>query len=97
MAVILDIPGDKRRFVAGMYWRHEDRKPSRQSLLDGARKKDWWVVVRRTKSRSYQSGFCPPILNGKGKPLKGNHVSLAASIAEVLQEPWLGIFDLGNG
>ncbi len=98
MAAILDIPGDKRRFVAGMYWRHEDRKPVRRSLLDGARKKDWWVVVRRTQNRTYQSGFCPPILGDKGKPgLPRNTVSLAASIAEVLQEPWLGLFDLGDG
>lgn len=97
MAAILDIAGNKRRFVAGMYWRHEDRKPSRRALVDGARKKDWWIVVRRTQNRTYQSGFCPPILNDRGRALTGNKVSLAASVAEVLQEPWLGLFDLGDG
>lgn len=97
MAAILQIPGDKRRFVMGLYWRHEDRKPARKQLLEGAQGRDTWVTVRRTMSRTLQSGFCAPILNDKGKPVSGKVVSLAATVAEVLQEPWLGVFDLGNG
>ncbi|MDA8153084.1 MAG: type 4b pilus protein PilO2 [Acidithiobacillus sp.] len=97
MATIIQIPGDKRLFVAGMYWRHEDRKPNRKRLLEGAQDRDYWTSVRRTISRTTQSGFCAPILNERGKPVSGEAVSLAATVAEVLQEPWLGVFDLGNG
>ncbi|MHB1630933.1 MAG: type 4b pilus protein PilO2 [Acidithiobacillus sp.] len=96
MTSIIQIPGDKRLLVAGMYWRHEDRKPNRKRLLEGAQERDYWTTVRRTASRSTQSGFCEPLLNEKGRPLKGKAVSLAATVAEVLQEPWLGLFDIGN-
>lgn len=96
-AAIIRLPGDKRLFVAGMYWRHEDRMPGRQQLLRGARGRDFWTTVRRTANRSVQSGFCAPVLDAQGKPQKGKLVSLAATVAEVLQEPWLGIFDLGDG
>jgi hypothetical protein len=97
MATIIQIPGDKRLFVAGMYWRHEDRKPNRKRLLEGTQDRDFWTTVRRTVNRTTQSGFCSPILNERGKPISGKSVSLAATLAEVLQEPWLGVFDLGNG
>ncbi|AEK57818.1 conserved hypothetical protein [Acidithiobacillus caldus SM-1] len=108
MPVLLKIPGDKRVFAAGLYWRHEDRKPSRKDLLAGSRGTDFWVVQRRTKSRSLQSGFTRPLLGSdfllgapkrlaQDKPYKGRVYSLAAAVADVIQEPWLGIFDLGNG
>ncbi|WP_248885911.1 type 4b pilus protein PilO2 [Acidithiobacillus acidisediminis] len=108
MPGLIKIPGDKRVFVAGMYWRHEDRKPSRKTLLAGARGTDFWVAQRRTKSRSLQSGFSRPLTGadfltegGKkaalNKVYRGTAYSLAAAMADVLQEPWLGIFDLGNG
>ncbi|AIA55733.1 type 4b pilus protein PilO2 [Acidithiobacillus caldus] len=108
MPVLLKIPGDKRVFAAGLYWRHEDRKPSRKDLLAGSRGKDFWVVQRRTQSRSLQSGFSRPLLGSDflvGAPKKlplerayrGTVYSLAAAVADVIQEPWLGIFDLGNG
>lgn len=97
MAAIIRIPGDKRLFVAGMYWRHEDRKPNRKRLLEGTQDQDYWTTVRRTINRTTQSGFCSPILNERGKPISGKTVSLAATLAEVLQEPWLGVFDLGKG
>ncbi|MGK9453014.1 type 4b pilus protein PilO2 [Acidithiobacillus caldus] len=108
MPVLLKTPGDKRVFAAGLYWRHEDRKPSRKDLLAGSRGTDFWVVQRRTKSRSLQSGFTRPLLGSdfllgapkrlaQDKPYKGRVYSLAAAVADVIQEPWLGIFDLGNG
>jgi len=105
MPVLIRIPGDKRTFAAGLYWRHEDRKPSRKDLLAGARGSDFWVAQRRTKNRSLQSGFCRPLLQKdllgnsapSDKPYKGRVYSLAAAVADVLQEPWLGIFDIGEG
>jgi len=105
MPVLIQIPGDKRTFAAGLYWRHEDRKPSRKDLLAGARGSDFWVAQRRTKNRSLQSGFCRPLLQKdllgnsapSDKPYKGRVYSLAAAVADVLQEPWLGIFDIGEG
>ncbi|MEY2341443.1 type 4b pilus protein PilO2 [Acidithiobacillus sp. IBUN Pt1247-S3] len=104
MALLIQIPGEKRRFLAGMYWRHEDRYPSHKALLDGARGRDFWVAVRRTKMRSIQSGFCEPAMDPvtgmdsrTNKPISGKVYSLAGALAEVLEEPWLGIFDLGNG
>jgi len=108
MPGLIKIPGDRRVFVAGMYWRHEDRKPSRKVLLAGSRGTDFWVAQRRTKSRSLQSGFSRPLTGADflvdggpkvapNKIYKGKTYSLAAAVADVLQEPWLGIFDLGNG
>lgn len=99
MTMILQFPGDKRRFMAGMYWRHEDRYPNHKALLNGARGRDFWVAVRRTRMRSIQSGFCAPVMDPRktNRPLPGKVYSLAGALAEVMEEPWLGIFDLGNG
>lgn len=101
MGTLIRLAGDRRVFVAGMYWRHEDRYPARKTLKEGARNTDFLVAVRRTQSGAIQSGFTEPVLNEDGrqagKPFKGKMYSLAAAVAEVLQEPWQGVFDLGDG
>ncbi|MBU2742283.1 type 4b pilus protein PilO2 [Acidithiobacillus albertensis] len=101
MGTLIRLSGDRRAFVAGMYWRHEDRYPSKKVLKDGARNKDFIVAVRRTQAGAIQSGFTEPVLNEDGRhagqPFKGKMYSLAAAVAEVLQEPWQGVFDLGDG
>lgn len=105
-SLLLRIPGDKRVFVAGMYWRHEDRAPTRKSLLAGANGEEFWAVRRRTKNRTLQSGFCRPLSRADflgadpsalpGKPWSGKKFSLGAAVADVLQEPWLGIFEIAD-
>lgn len=99
MAILIQLPGDKRTFVAGMYWRHEDRFPNRKALLEGTRNRDYWVATRRTRAGSIQSGFCEPLeeTGRPGKPLKKAVYSLAGAVAEMMEDPWLGIFDLGDG
>lgn len=99
MAILIQLPGDKRTFVAGMYWRHEDRFPNRKSLLEGSRNRDYWVTTRRTRAGSIQSGFCEPLEDAgrTDKPLKKTVYSLAGAVAEIMEDPWLGIFDLGDG
>ena len=93
MAAIIELPGDKRRFLAGMRWSTHESLPSRKMMLDIAAKEGWWVARRRGRS-IIQSGYCPP-LDGFRNP-KGL-LSIAAMIAEAKPEPWLGIFDLGDG
>lgn len=93
MAAIIQLPGDKRRFLAGMRWSTHESRPSRKKMLEIAGNEGWWVAERRGRS-IIQSGYCPP-LDGFKSP-KGL-LSVAAMIAEAKPEPWLGIFDLGNG
>lgn len=93
MAAIIELPGDKRRFLAGMRWSTHESRPSRKKMLEIAGNEGWWVAERRGRS-IIQSGYCSP-LDGFKSP-KGL-LSIAAMIAEAKPEPWLGIFDLGNG
>lgn len=92
MAAIIELPGDKRRFLAGMRWSTHESRPSRKKMLDIAANEGWWVAQRRGQS-IIQSGYCHP-LDGIRNP-KGL-LSIAGMIAEAKPEPWLGIFDLGN-
>lgn len=89
---IIQLPGDKRNFVVGMGWRHEDRPPSGKSLRAAAKDRGRWVCKRRTSMGSYQTGFCALDVGKKKVPMQ----SLAALVADAKPEPWLGIFDLGN-
>ena len=97
MAIILNIPGVKRDYVAGMHWRHEKSHPSKKSLKEGAMGKDFWVTTRKTSGGSTQSGFCSPVMDVNGKPFNKKVYSLAADVADALKEPWLGVFDIGQG
>lgn len=89
---IIQLPGDKRNFVVGMGWRHEDRQPSRKALRAAAKDRGRWVCRRRTSMGSHQTGFSALDVGKKKMPLQ----SLAALVADAKPEPWLGIFDLGN-
>jgi hypothetical protein len=92
MAAIIEVPGDKRRFLAGMHWATHESRPSRKKMLEIAADEGYWVAQRRGQS-IIQSGYCHP-LDGIRNP-KGL-LSIAGMIAEAKPEPWLGIFDLGN-
>jgi len=89
---IIQLPGDKRHFVVGMGWRHEDRPPSGKTLRAAAKDRGRWVCKRRTGMGSHQTGFSTLDVGKK----KVSMQSLAALVADAKPEPWLGIFDLGN-
>ena len=92
-ARVIQLPGDKRRLVVGMRWRHEDRPPAAKALRAAAKERGRWVCRRRTSAGSHQTGFGALSLGRK----PGSMQSLAALVADAKREPWLGIFDLGDG
>ncbi|MDA8093651.1 MAG: type 4b pilus protein PilO2 [Betaproteobacteria bacterium] len=94
VARIVTLPGVKQRFVAGMYWHHEERKPTASSLAKNSKEFGKWGLGRKTILGSFQSGYTAPIPG-----IKNPHglMSLAAVIADVRPEPWQGMYDLGDG
>lgn len=89
---IIRLPGDRREYLAGMLWQTHEKKPSQADLRETAATEGRWVVVRRGMA-TIQSGYCQPLAQRSPKGL----VSLAAMIADNKPEPWLGVFDLGDG
>lgn len=89
---IIRLPGDRREYLAGMLWQTHEKKPSQAELRETAATEGKWVVVRRGMA-TIQSGYCHPVAQRSPKGL----VSLAAMIADNKPEPWLGVFDLGDG
>lgn len=94
MAEIVTLPGLKPRFVAGLYWRHEDRRPKAGVLIKSSREYGRWGLGRKTSLGSFQSGYLDPI-PGLNRP--SGLLSLAAVVADVRQEPWQGVYELGDG
>lgn len=94
MAQLIQLPGLKQRFVAGMRWRHEDQRPTPTSLAKASRDYGKWGLGWRTSLGGFQSAYMPP-LAGMKRPR--DLLSLAAIIADVKSEPWQGRFDLGDG
>lgn len=92
-ASIIQLPGDKRKLVVGLRWRHEDRAPANKALRAAAKERGRWVCRRKTSMGSHQTGFGSLDLTRKPSSLQ----SLAALVADAKSEPWLGIFELGNG
>jgi len=89
---IIRLPGDRREFLAGMLWQTHEKKPSHAELRETAATEGRWVVVRRGMA-TIQSGYCQPVAQRSPKGL----ISLAAMIADNKPEPWLGVFELGDG
>ncbi|NNM65060.1 MAG: type 4b pilus protein PilO2 [Burkholderiales bacterium] len=94
MAEIVELPGFSHRFVAGLYWRHEDRLPRTSALARASAEFGRWGLSRKTSLGSFQSGYLEP-LSGLKSPR--GLLSLAAILADVRPEPWQGIYDLGDG
>lgn len=94
MAQIIQLPGLKQRFVAGMRWRHEDHRPTPASLAKASRDYGKWGLGWRTSLGGFQSAYMPP-LAGMKRPR--DLLSLAAIIADVKSEPWQGRFEIGDG
>ncbi|MDA8254973.1 MAG: type 4b pilus protein PilO2 [Betaproteobacteria bacterium] len=92
-ARIIQLPCDKRKLVVGMRWRHEDRAPTTKALRGAAKERGRWVCRRRTSMGSHQTGFASLELGRKAVAMQ----SLGALVADAKPEPWLGIFDLGDG
>lgn len=84
----------KHTWVAGLSWLSYDEFPRKSALLeDASQLKSSWVAVRNGQD-AIQGGFCAPI-EGVKNPTKLR--SLAAHLADSQKQPWLGIFELGEG
>lgn len=89
MSVIAEIGGKK--WVLGMHWQSYDDAPARSQLLEDSDELDApWYSLRKTES-VIQVGYCPPIAEIK-RPRK--LASLAAMLADVRPQPWLGVFEI---
>lgn len=88
----VQVPGDKRQFVAGLSWKVEDRNPSAKRVRALAADRGRWACRRRTVNGGFQVGFCEIPSPAK----KGGFTSLAAAIADARREPWLGIFQVSE-
>ncbi|MDA8095271.1 MAG: type 4b pilus protein PilO2 [Betaproteobacteria bacterium] len=94
VARIVTLPGIKHRFAAGMYWNHEERRPSAATLAKNSKEFGRWGLGRQTLLKSWQSGYTAPI---PGVKSTDGILSLAAVIADVRPEPWQGMYELGDG
>lgn len=92
MARILKI--NRQRYVAGLTWRTFEDMPSRDGLRDMGDEIDARWCALRTGDGAIQAGFCPGV-DGPDKP--GGAWALAAAIADVKPQPWLGIFHVADG
>lgn len=84
----------KRDWLMGMSWTSFEAKPTKADLKsDAARLSASWASVRISES-AIQGGFCSPV-PGVKQPKK--LYSLAAFLADSREQPWLGIFKVGEG
>ncbi|MHB8408966.1 MAG: type 4b pilus protein PilO2 [Acidiferrobacterales bacterium] len=90
---IIRLPGDPREYLVGMHWETHENRPSGARIREIAQTEGQWVAVRRGMS-TIQSGYCVPL--GERRSPKGL-ASLAAMVADAKPEPWLGVFDMGDG
>lgn len=79
-------------YAIGLHWEHHDAMPSAAAIRAIADKEGGWVVRRRGMS-IVQTGYGAPLPGVR----PGSLYSLAALVADVKSEPWLGIVDLGDG
>ena len=83
----------KQRWAAGLTWRTFEDRPNHADLLDmGDEIAARWYTVRTGES-ALQAGFCPDPDEGKAKGVP----ALAAAVADIRPQPWLGIFRLNEG
>lgn len=82
---------NKQRFVAGLYWQTltRPRDHLREAKEIGKREKMDVVAIRR--GRVLQAGFATRNMAGSGA------YSFAATMAGVLGDDWIAVFDLGDG
>lgn len=93
-ARIITLPGDPRSFVVGMHWEyHGSRKPRKSTVKAIANAEGTWVAQRRGRA-AIQTGYCHPL---EDKLPKSGLYALAAMVADAKTEPWMGVYDLGDG
>jgi hypothetical protein len=91
MAIICSIQG--KDWVLGMEWLTYDDPVSREDLrAESHEMESPWYALRENES-VFQCGFCPAI-DDIERPK--NLASLAAMLADVRQQPWLGVFELDD-
>jgi hypothetical protein len=91
-AIIRTIQG--RDWVLGMQWLTYDEVVSRPDLRADSDDMDASWFAERAHESVIQCGFCKPVGDIE-RPKKLS--SLAAMLADVRKQPWLGVFDLGDG
>lgn len=80
-------------FYVGMQWDAYASIPSKSEIRDEAEIKNATAYVLRQGANSVQVGFCDTSIDD----IPRNTASLAAHLADSAREPWLGIFELGQG
>lgn len=93
MTKLLTLPGIKTPFVLGLSWRHEDSVPKEKGLRALSAQEGRWGLVRKTSTGAIQLAFAHPIAGHKPSKVR----SLAAIVAERYPQPWMGLYELGNG
>ncbi len=92
----------KLRYLAGMTWRSLDERPDKLDLRTEATSLSTtsntsidWYALRPVSTEIIQAGFSSiPTDAQNGRP--GKLISLAAAAAGILQEPWLGIYQISE-
>ncbi|MEX3917916.1 type 4b pilus protein PilO2 [Paraburkholderia sp. BR10872] len=94
MAELVNLPGIRTPFAAGLSWRHSDAKPTHRELREVALTDGRWGMVRTSASGHFQVGSCDTVEGAKTP--KGIR-PLAAVVADHHREPWMGLYPLENG
>src|ERR1700757_1774048 len=95
-----------KRWLAGMRWHYDAKRLTMRDIRaegkalnlpayageadGGGRSADWYAV--RASPKSTQSGYCRMVLGEDPRPRR--LYSLAAAIADVQMQPWLGKYQL---
>lgn len=86
----------KQSYLAGLTWRSLDEQPDKDDLRTEAKalSADLYAL-RPVTPEIIQAGFCAtPVLDPKTR--FGKTISLAATAAGILKEPWLGIYQISD-
>jgi hypothetical protein len=94
MATTLSLPGISGLYALGLKWRHEDFVPKAGALRARSLEEGRWGLVRKTSAGAVQAAFCEPI-EGIARPQSVK--ALAGLVADSRPQPWMGIYDLGDG
>lgn len=94
MAETLTLPNSNSLYAIGLTWRHEDAIPKAKTLRSLAAGLGSWGAVCRTSAGHVQAGFCEPL---PGVVPAAKVRPLAATVADAIRAPWLGLFDLEDG
>lgn len=83
-----------REWAVGLTWTAFDHKPKRPALREEAKQLDpeatWGTLLARPDGR-VQAGICRPVA---GRKTPGRLYAMAAAIADMKEQPWLGVFKL---